>query len=64
MTDAYDGKTGADYDELLDSLARTCAADDSAEIAALYTPLPTPTSACPPRWSTDGSAHGRSKRSH
>jgi hypothetical protein len=36
MTDAYAGKTGADYDELLDTLASTCAADDSAAIAALY----------------------------
>ncbi|MGA9749416.1 MAG: transglutaminase domain-containing protein [Nocardioides sp.] len=36
MTDAYDGKTGTDYDELLDTLASTCAADDSAAVAALY----------------------------
>lgn len=36
MTDAYDGKTGPDYDELLDTLASTCASDDSAAIAALY----------------------------
>lgn len=35
MTDAYDGKTGTDYDELLDTLASTCAADDSAAVAAL-----------------------------
>jgi hypothetical protein len=36
MTDAYDGKTGADYDELLDTLASTCAAGESAAIAAMY----------------------------
>jgi Transglutaminase-like superfamily len=37
MTEAYDGKTGIDYDELLDILASTCAGDDSAAVAALYT---------------------------
>ena len=37
MTDAYDGKTGPDYDELLDTLAVTCAADNPAEVAVLYT---------------------------
>jgi hypothetical protein len=37
MTDAYDGKTGPAYDELLDTVARTCATDDQAAIAALYT---------------------------
>lgn len=36
MTDAYDGNTGPDYDELLDTLAGTCASDDSAAVAALY----------------------------
>ncbi len=36
MTEAYEGKTGPDYDELLDTLASTCAAGDSAAIAALY----------------------------
>ncbi len=36
MTEAYDGKTGPDYDELLDTLASACASDDSAAIAALY----------------------------
>lgn len=36
MTEAYDGKTGPDYDELLDALASACAAGDSAAITALY----------------------------
>lgn len=37
MTDAYDGKTGADYDDLLDKLAVVCATDDPAAVADLYT---------------------------
>lgn len=36
MTDAFDGKTGADYDLLLDELAAVCAADDPAAVSALY----------------------------
>jgi hypothetical protein len=36
MTDAYDGKTGEDYDLLLDQLATACASDDPAAIAELY----------------------------
>lgn len=36
MTDAYAGKTGADYDALLDELASVCAADDPAAVSALY----------------------------
>lgn len=36
MTDAYEGKTGADYDALLDELASVCAGDDSAAVSALY----------------------------
>lgn len=36
MTEAYDAKTGPDYDELLDTLASTCASEDSAAVAALY----------------------------
>lgn len=36
MTDAYEGKTGADYDELLDELAEVCATDDPEAVAALY----------------------------
>jgi hypothetical protein len=36
MTEAYQGTTGADYDELLDILAAACAADDRATIATLY----------------------------
>lgn len=37
MTDAYDGKTGADYDNLLDTLAAVCSAGDPAAVANLYT---------------------------
>ncbi|HEX4725185.1 MAG TPA: transglutaminase-like domain-containing protein [Pseudonocardiaceae bacterium] len=37
MTEAYAGKTGPDYEKLMDELARVCAADDPAEIAELYT---------------------------
>lgn len=36
MTAAYAGETGADYDELLDTVAATCAADDPGALAALY----------------------------
>jgi hypothetical protein len=36
MTEAYDGNTGADYDELLDTLARVCAGDESGAVSALY----------------------------
>ncbi|MER6761397.1 MULTISPECIES: hypothetical protein [Amycolatopsis] len=36
MTDAYAGKTGADYDALLDYLAEVCASDDLAAVNALY----------------------------
>jgi transglutaminase superfamily protein len=36
MTDAYAGKTGADYDALLDELADVCATDDPAAVSALY----------------------------
>jgi len=36
MSDAYQGKTGADYDELLDELASVCAADDPVDMSALY----------------------------
>jgi len=36
MTDAYNGATGQDYDELLDEVANACAADDDDHIVALY----------------------------
>jgi hypothetical protein len=36
MTAAYAGETGPDYDDLLDSLAEVCAADEPADIAQLY----------------------------
>ncbi|WP_422934057.1 transglutaminase domain-containing protein [Sinomonas sp. P47F7] len=36
MTDAYAGRTGADYDALLDELAGVCATDDPAAVRALY----------------------------
>jgi Transglutaminase-like superfamily len=37
MQEAYQGKTGADYDVLLDTLAAACAADDPEAVCALYT---------------------------
>jgi len=36
MTEAYEGRTGTDYDELLDELAAVCAADQPEQLAALY----------------------------
>jgi hypothetical protein len=36
MTAAYQGRTGADYDELIDTVAAVCAADVTAAVAALY----------------------------
>ncbi len=37
MEEAYESTTGPDYDELLDTVAAICAADDLDAIAALYT---------------------------
>ena len=36
MTEAYDGKTGGDYDDLLDQLAAVCAADDPTSLTATF----------------------------
>jgi hypothetical protein len=36
MTEAYQGETGPDYDQLLDALADACAADDPEAVGALY----------------------------
>jgi Transglutaminase-like superfamily len=36
MTEAYEGRTGPDYDELLDTLAAACLEDDPATLASLY----------------------------
>ncbi|RZQ60142.1 transglutaminase-like domain-containing protein [Amycolatopsis suaedae] len=36
MTDAYAGKTGEDYDVLLDEVATVCAEDDPVSVRALY----------------------------
>jgi hypothetical protein len=36
MTASYEGRTGADYDELIDTVAEACADDDPAAVAALY----------------------------
>jgi hypothetical protein len=36
MESSYDGQTGPDYDELMDVIAATCAADDEAAIEELY----------------------------
>ena len=36
MTASYEGRTGAEYDLLIDTVAAVCAGDDLAAIAALY----------------------------
>lgn len=36
MTASYNGETGPDYDDLIDTIAATCIGDDSAEIMDLY----------------------------
>ncbi len=36
MAEAYEGMTGADYDQLLDMLAAACPADDPSALASLY----------------------------
>jgi hypothetical protein len=36
MESSYGGRTGSDYDELMDTIAVTCAANDEAAIANLY----------------------------
>lgn len=36
MTASYEGQTGAEYDQLIDTIAAVCAADDPAAVAALY----------------------------
>ncbi|MEZ0106657.1 hypothetical protein ABH920_000638 [Catenulispora sp. EB89] len=36
MTDAFAGRTGADYDALLDELAAVCEADEPAALSELY----------------------------
>jgi hypothetical protein len=38
MTEAYDGKTASDYDELLDQLADVCARDEPTTVAAFLCP--------------------------
>ncbi|MET9814353.1 transglutaminase-like domain-containing protein [Streptomyces sp. NPDC006355] len=37
MTEAYEGRTGPDYDLLIDTLAATCAADEPAALARTFT---------------------------
>ena len=36
MKNSYDGETGPDYDELMDTIAATCASDNEADIEELY----------------------------
>jgi hypothetical protein len=36
MESSYDGRTGADYDELMDAIAATCASNDEVAIDHLY----------------------------
>jgi len=50
MTDAYEGRTGADYDGLLDELAAASASDDLARISTVYEH---PDLTVPPRLLTD-----------
>ena len=45
MEASYQGKTGPDYDELIDEVAATCAGDDPAAVATLYA---TPELSVPP----------------
>ncbi len=42
MSEAYEGRTGPDYDELIDRVARVCASDDSQAVTALHEELPAP----------------------
>lgn len=51
MTASYRGETGPDYDELLDTIAATCAADDPRAVADLYATedLRVPDGLLPPR---------------
>ena len=54
MKQSYQGKTGPDYDELLDKVAAVCAADDTSEIVDLYSlddvraPAGSPATTIPP----------------
>ncbi|GIZ99048.1 hypothetical protein TTY48_36600 [Tsukamurella sp. TY48] len=36
MTEAYDGRTGPDYDALLDQVAAVCSGDDLSQISTVY----------------------------
>jgi len=36
MHASYDGETGPEYDDLMDTIATTCASDDPAALRALY----------------------------
>ena len=36
MTEAHEGRTGPDYDELLDTLAAACETDDPTTLTTLY----------------------------
>jgi hypothetical protein len=36
MVASYKGETGADYDELIDTIADVCAGDDPSAVADLY----------------------------
>jgi hypothetical protein len=36
MAESYQGRTGEDYDLLMDEIAAVCAADEAAAVARLY----------------------------
>lgn len=36
ITDSYEGKTGADYDDLIDRIAAACARDEPSELEEVY----------------------------
>ena len=44
MEDSYDGKTGADFDVLIDQLAAACGDHDEPELERIYEQLAVPAS--------------------
>ena len=44
MGDSYDGKTGDDFDLLIDQLAAACGANDAPKLQRIYEQLAVPAS--------------------